>query len=73
VHCTDVTSWVQLSPTTVRFSGHATVNGVVTTYEVSTTDIADPGAGNDTFRIVTGTGYSASGTLARGNVQVHRS
>jgi hypothetical protein len=73
VHCVDVTSWLQLSPTTVRFAGHALVNGQSTSYQVDTQDVADPGVGSDTFSIATGTGYSASGTLARGNVQIHRS
>ena len=29
------------------------------------------GAGSDTFRISTGTGYTGGGTLVHGNVQVH--
>lgn len=73
VHCTDVTAFYLLTPTTVRLLGHATVNGQATTYRMDVADVADPGAGTDTFDIVTGTGYSAGGTLARGNVQVHRS
>jgi hypothetical protein len=73
VHCSDVTAWAQLSPTEVEFFGDATVNGTATSYVIDTQDVATPGTGADTFSISTGTGYSASGTLTQGNVQVHNS
>jgi hypothetical protein len=71
VHCSDVTALARLSSTEVEFFGHATVNGVPTSYVIDATDVADPGAGSDTFDISTGTGYSAAGTLTQGDVQIH--
>jgi hypothetical protein len=73
VHCSDVTAWAQVSPTEVKFFGDATVNGTPTSYIIGTQDLADPGIGADTFSISTGTGYTASGTLTQGNVQIHTS
>ena len=73
IHCSDVTAFVQVSPTAVRFFGHATVNGSPTTYEIDAQDLADSGAGADTFTISTGTGYGATGALTTGNVQIHGS
>ena len=73
VHCSDVTEWAQVSPTEVKFFGDATVNGTPTTYMIDTQDLADSGIGTDTFSISTGTGYTASGTLTQGNVQIHAS
>src|SRR5207245_1318258 len=71
IKCTDVTVLVQTSPTHVTFFGDATVNGVATTYRIDVDDLAEPGRGMDTFRIQTGTGYTASGTLVAGNIQIH--
>jgi len=34
-------------------------------------DNAEPGAGKDTFKIQTASGYSAGGTLVDANIQVH--
>jgi hypothetical protein len=71
LHCTDATSFAQLSATEVEFFGDATVNGVATTYAIDTQDLAESGAGADPFSISTGSGYSIAGTLSRGNVQIH--
>jgi hypothetical protein len=73
VHCTDVIAWSQVSATEVRVFGDATVNGTATSYEIDAQDNAESGIGADTFSISTGTGYSASGTLSAGNVQIHTS
>jgi hypothetical protein len=70
VKCLDVTSYLQVG-LHATFSGHATVNGVATTYRIDVDDPGEPGAGQDTFKIVTGSGYSAGGTLTQGNVQIH--
>ena len=72
IHCFDVTSWARVSATEVKFFGEATVNGTPTSFVIDTQDLADPGIGADTFAISTGTGYHASGTLTRGNIQIHR-
>lgn len=34
-------------------------------------DNGEPGAGRDTFKIQTSSGYIAGGTLDNGNVQIH--
>ena len=69
VKCTDVTSVVQAG-THATFFGNGTVNGSPMTYRVDVDDLGEPGAGVDTFTIVTSTGYTAGGQLERGNVQV---
>jgi hypothetical protein len=70
VKCLDVTSYFQTT-THATFSGDATVNGAATTYRIDVDDQGEPGIGRDTFAIVTGSGYSAGGTLTEGNIQVH--
>ena len=72
VHCVDVTEWLQISATEVWVSGRATVNGAATTYKIVARDIEEAGSGVDTFELTTAAGYSISGTLASGNVQIHR-
>ncbi len=55
-----------------HFEGGAAINGVSGfTYSVDVRDNAEPGTGVDTFAISLSNGYSASGVLAGGNVQVH--
>ncbi|HEV2138813.1 MAG TPA: choice-of-anchor P family protein [Nitrososphaerales archaeon] len=56
---------------TRTFSGQATVNGVSMTYTIIATDNGEPGAGNDYFSISLSNGYSASGTLSGGNIEIH--
>ena len=54
------------------FSGDARINGISGyTYTVCATDIGEPGAGNDLFNMTLSTGYSASGTLGGGNIEIH--
>jgi hypothetical protein len=67
--CVDVTALV-LSGNQATIYGNATENGAATTYVIHAVDNADPGKGADTFSIQTASGYSASGTLTAGNVQV---
>jgi hypothetical protein len=50
--------------------GNATHDGVATTYVINVKDVADPGKGEDTFSIQTVSGYSRSGMLTAGDVQV---
>jgi len=58
--------------TTRTFSGDATINGAAGyTFSVTASDVAEPGRGADTFSISLSNGYSASGTLAGGNIQLH--
>ena len=70
IKCLDVTSLVQ-SGTHATFFGNATVNGTPTTYRIDVDDLGEPGAGRDTFKIVTSSGYTAGGTITNGNIQVH--
>jgi hypothetical protein len=50
---------------------HATVNGVQTTYRIDVDDNAEPGAGRDTFKFQSDTGYTVGGVITKGNIQVH--
>src|SRR5438067_735428 len=70
IKCLDASTMVQ-TPTHATFFGRATVNGVETTYRIDVDDNGEPGAGRDTFKIQTGSGYIAGGVLTRGDIQVH--
>ena len=60
------------SGNTRTFSGSATINGQSGyTFTVTATDNGNPGAGKDTFSIKMSNGYSASGVLGGGNIQLH--
>lgn len=60
------------SPTSAVFTGTARVSGAPDqTFTVEITDLAEPGAGADTFSIILSGGYSESGTLTGGNIQIH--
>lgn len=69
IKCTDVISLVR-SGNSAIIVGNATVNGADTTYRIDVQDVGEPGAGVDSFTIVTASGYSAGGLLKGGNVQV---
>ena len=42
------------------------------TYTVDVTDNGEPGRGSDLFSLRLSNGYTASGTLAGGNIQLHK-
>ncbi|HEY3219233.1 MAG TPA: choice-of-anchor P family protein [Gemmatimonadales bacterium] len=68
---TSVTSYDVLGPTSRRITGRAEVDGVGDVgYTVDVTDAGEPGR-EDTFSITLDNGYSASGPLAGGNIQLH--
>jgi hypothetical protein len=69
IKCEDVTALV-MSGNEATIYGNATHDGVATTYVIRVKDVADPGKGQDTFSIQTASGYSRSGTLTAGNIQV---
>lgn len=71
IKCLDVTS-LAISGTHATFFGNATVNGTPTTYRIDVDDLGEPGAGRDTFTIMTSSGYSFGGTLTNGNIQVRQ-
>ncbi len=56
---------------TVTITGTGTANGAATTFSITVQDNAEPGVGQDTFSIQLGTGYSNSGVLQGGNIQIH--
>jgi hypothetical protein len=68
--CLDVTSFTQAG-THVTITGDASIGGVATTYQIDASDAKKTG-GEDTFQIQTASGYSASGSLVSGDIEVHR-
>jgi hypothetical protein len=69
ISCGDVTAFSETG-NKATFYGHANHNGAATQYVISVADNGSPGDGADTFAITTADGYSASGTLTSGNIQV---
>ena len=60
-----------ISGTHATFTGKADVNGVEGNYRIDIDDLGEPGASVDSFKIVTDS-YGGGGTLAGGNIQVHK-
>ena len=60
-----------ISGTHATFTGKAEVNGVEEKYRIDIDDLGEPGASVDSFKIVTDS-YGGGGTLAGGNIQVHK-
>ena len=70
---TGVTAYKVVSATTRHIEGTAQVNDQDGfTYQVEVADNGEPGR-NDTFTLSLSSGYSASGTLSGGNIQLHLS
>lgn len=69
IKCLNVTALL-LGGNQATIYGTATDDGAPTTYVIHAVDNADPGKGVDTFSLQTASGFSASGTLTAGNVQV---
>ena len=71
IKSTSVTSYTVIDAFTRQIEGLAKVNGAgLITYKVIVKDNGEPGR-NDTFSIELSNGYSAAGTLAGGNIQLH--
>lgn len=69
---TGVTAYVIVDATTRRIEGSAEINGQSGfTYTVIVADNGEPGR-NDTFTLNLSNGYTASGSLGGGNIQLHR-
>jgi pre-peptidase len=64
-------SSVSVEGTKATIKGTGFVDGTFTDFVVVVEDLGEPGAGSDTFSITLGTGYSRSGVLLRGNLQIH--
>lgn len=72
VHGTGVTAYSATGPNSRHIEGSAEVNGQSGfAYKVDVTDNGSPGR-NDTFSIQLSNGYTASGTLGGGNIQLHQ-
>ena len=73
IRCVDVSTLV-VSGSMATFYGHAVDSGsgtgTGTTFVIKVVDNGEPGTA-DTFSITTASGFSASGTLSGGNIQVH--
>ena len=69
VQCLDASALV-ITPTHATIFGTATVNGVETNYRIDADDLSEPGAGRDTFKIQTDSGFVAGGAITSGNVQI---
>jgi YVTN family beta-propeller protein len=69
IKCLDVTAIVRTG-NSARIYGNAQAGGSATTYRIDVVDNGEPGR-TDTFQIKTSSGYTAGGTLAGGNIQVH--
>jgi hypothetical protein len=68
---TGVTGYEVVDETTRRITGECRIDGEDGfTYEVEVSDRGEPGR-DDTFSIKLSTGYSASGALDGGNIQLH--
>ena len=66
-----ITNYVIVDATTRTIEGTATIDGVPGfTFSVTVSDAGEPGS-SDTFEITLSSGYSASGTLQGGNIQLH--
>ena len=65
-----VTKYVRVDDVTRHIEGNAEINGSPGTYAVDVADNGEPGR-NDTFTIWLSNGYTASGNLAGGNIQLH--
>ena len=70
VHGTAVTAYAVTGTTSRHIEGTAMIGGSPGTYQVDVADNGEPGSA-DTFRITLSTGYTASGTLGGGNIQLH--
>jgi hypothetical protein len=55
---------------TVTIQGTGTANGTTTNFQITVQD-KDTGSGQDTFSIQLGTGYSKSGPLQGGTIEIH--
>ena len=72
IKCDNVQALV-VAGTHATFFGQADQDGVTTNYRIDVDDLADSGAGMDTFKIQTDQGYVAGGFLTAGNIQIHKS
>lgn len=70
VKATAITSYEATGETSRRIEGTAEIDGEPGTFVVEVADEGEPGRA-DTFEIQLSTGYTASGALGGGNIQLH--
>jgi len=68
---TSLTAYATIDETTRSFEGTAVVGGEEVTFVATVSDAGEPGR-DDTFALSLSNGYSTSGSLRGGNVQLHR-
>ena len=57
--------------TSVSIKGTGTANGTTTSFQISVQDNGDPALGPDNFSITLRTGYSKSGVVQGGTIEIH--
>ena len=66
---TSVTAYLEMGPNSRRIQGTAEINGQDGTFQL---DVTDEESGTASFTIRLSTGYSASGNLNGGHIEIHR-
>ena len=66
---TSVTAYLETGPNSRRIQGTAEINGQDGTYQL---DVSDNGSGTHSCAIRLSTGYSASGEVKGGQIEIHR-
>ena len=67
----EITSVTVVSSSEVNFSGgYTTPDGVSHTFKATAEDLGAPGEGADKFSITLSDGYTKSGTLSRGEIEI---
>ncbi len=69
VRSTSVTAYLEKGPNSRRIQGTAEINGHDGTYQL---DVTDDDSATDSFAIRLSNGYSASGKLKDGHIEIHR-
>jgi hypothetical protein len=66
---TSITAYLERGPNSRRIQGTAEINGQNGTYQL---DVSDDESATDSFAIRLSTGYSASGELKGGHIEIHK-
>ena len=66
---TSVTAYLEKGPNSRRIQGTAEINGRDGTYQL---DVTDDDSATDSFAIRLSNGYSASGKLKKGHIEIHK-
>ena len=66
-----MTAYVVTGPSTRHIEGTADIDNMPGRYQVDVADNGEPGHDTDAFSLTLSTGYTASGLLGGGNIQLH--